>query len=260
MDHRIESIMKAVESLSINELNLFLDDEINTARIESSKITADTPRDFFIEGAPEKVFFDRLVYFKETTRDLELSIADCKLTLNINYEEIISITKKLKENDTQALSLFSAFLDAIKETLSVLRKGSLFSNLNEEPLKQLELALIDKKEISYQYVEDVIYSLNHEPRGINRLYNPVFVIDGEFESYLRLKEKVHSIYQEISSERLLSLQEIQKKLLKERDELYRKPAIIREQMVAWRKAAIKCFNIPYNDSQLTTNSLMLNYE
>lgn len=260
MDLRFESIIQAVETLSIDDLKVFLDNEINAARIESLKTTASIPRAFYLEGAPEKVFFDKLVFFKDITKNLDLSIADCKLRLNMNYEEIRKVTKILEENDTQALSLFACFLESIKDILKVLSKGSTFSNLSGEPLKQLELALDNKVEVSYQYVEEVIYSLNYEPRGNSRLYNSVFVIDGEFENYLRLKEKIHNIYREISSEGLLKIREKQKELIEERDKLYRKPIKIREQMVEWRKAAMKCFDVSYSDSKLTMNPLMITYE
>ncbi|MEX5413666.1 hypothetical protein [Atlantibacter hermannii] len=260
MDTRIERIVQHVELLPIDRLNSFLDNEIDNARIESSRVVSDSPVAFFIEGAPEKVFFDRLVYFRTITRKFDLSICDCRERLNINCEKIEDINKTLESNDQHALSLFCKFSEVIKEILKVLSNGDPLSWLGNEPLKKLDIALDYEKEVLYQYVEEVLNSINYEPRGISQLSSPVFVIDGEYENYLNLKAQLNAIYQELSSESFRTHGLTQKNLLKERDELFKNPSKIREQMVGWRKAAMRCFNVQYTESQLTTNCLMINYE
>lgn len=260
MNQKIETIKHQIEYLSLDDLNNYLDDEIAKAREESSNATPDSHMNFYLEGKIEKVFFDRLVYFRSITKDFKLSISDCKSKLNINYEKIKKINSEIEINNKKGISLFSEFSETIKKTLNTLSNGSLFSLLNEEPLRKLDLALDDEKEITYQYVEDVLKSVNYMPRGISRLSHSVFVIDGEFENYLQLKERLESLYEELTSDSFINTKKTQYKLEEERDVLYKNPAKIRAEMVGWRKAAMTCFNIQYTDEQLRTNSLLLTYE
>lgn len=260
MDNKIETIKHQIECLSIDELNNYLDIEIAKAREESSKSPSDSHMNFYLEGKIEKVFFDRLVYFRNMTKDFKLSISDCKSKLNINYEKIKRINNEIEINNKKGISLFSEFSETIKKLLNTLSNGSIFSLLNEEPLRKLDIALDNENEITYQYVEDVLKSINYMPRGISRLSHSVFVIDGEFEKYLELKERLESLYKELTSERFINTKKTQYKLEEERDALYQNPSKIRAQMVSWRKIAMTCFNIQYTDEQLRTNSLLLTCE
>lgn len=260
MDYKIDIIKQNIETLSIIDLRSFIDTEIDTARNENSKVTPQTHIKFYFESIPQQVYFDRLVYFRHLTKDYNLSITDCKSKINLNYEKIKALDEELKKNDKNASSLFAKFFDTINSILNTLRNHQFFSQLDDEPLKQLAKALCEEKEITYQEVKTVLDSMNYAPRGIHRLSNSVFVMDGKYEEYLELKEKLNRIYEELSSEAFLNTRENQRNLLNERDKLYQNPTNIREQMINWRKAAMLSFEIHYTENELRTHSLLMQYD
>jgi len=260
MDSNFEPIIKAVENLSIDELRSFLDAEIDQARAESLRARSEKSIALYLNGIPEHLFFDRLVFFKNITKDLDLSVSDCKSILNINLENITNINREIAETDSFAESLFSSFKKSIEKTLSTLDSDTYFDDLSEQPLKKLYLAMENKKEVSYQYVEDVLNSIDYSPRHLSHSVNTVYVRDGDFENYLNHRKEAHDIYREISSKVRFALREKVDKLVAKRDELYRNPQEIRKKMIHWRTAAIECLGASYSDAELTTNALMITYE
>ncbi|AYH01143.1 hypothetical protein F6Q07_00485 [Pectobacterium parmentieri] len=250
MDQRIEQIKQKIELLSVNKLNNYLDDEINNALIASSKLASNIHIPFYDDGSPEKIFSDRLVYFRNITRKFDLSICECKDELKNNINKVEGVEKDVRENEEKIISLFSEFSVVVKNILKILSDGKPIPYLYKEPLKKLEIALDNKEEISYQDINDIIRSINYQPRFISRFNSKVFVIEGKFEAYLNLKEKLQSVFLECNI-----VEKIINKLIERINDLNNENSIIKRKMVGWRVAAVECFGVQYSHEQLTTNAL-----
>lgn len=250
-------IKEAIEKLSRNELEKFLNQNLKEARNAAKNAPTNSSIAFWLQTSKEKAIYDNLYYFIETTQHLKLSISDCRRDIE---KSRLDRSKAVKEEEA-LIKYFHSLRDNFIQNLLVMIKcisnGSPFNNIDNQLIYQTYEELKKGNSPTTEEIDHMLSTLNYAPQNIAGAFIRPFIMEGEYENYSIAKKKAIKIHNEMKSKNIQKKLKEMDALQKRIDEFEKVPQLKREIITEWRKIASRCFNINYTDDELNFRPSLL---